>query len=164
MSPRKSPSEQKELRNLLEFTETSQLLRAGYLQDNIRAKWSDKTTCAQPAWLLWIQRKCWECIPFSLHLHSHQASPLVNKVIYRKDNRQGFPGGLEVKKPPAYAGDIGSIPDLGRSHMPRSNWAHVPQLLSPHALEPVPCNKSTHPCNERKHSGSNEDPVQPKTN
>ena len=29
----------------------------------------------------------------------------------------GFPGGSLVKTPPANAGDPGSIPDLGRSHM-----------------------------------------------
>jgi len=33
---------------------------------------------------------------------------------------QGFPTGSVVKNPPADAGDVGSIPDLGRSHMPRS--------------------------------------------
>ena len=32
-----------------------------------------------------------------------------------------FPGGTMVKNPPANAGDVGSIPGLGRSHMPRSN-------------------------------------------
>ena len=31
---------------------------------------------------------------------------------------------------PANAGDTGSSPGLGRSHMPRSNWALEPQLLS----------------------------------
>ena len=35
-----------------------------------------------------------------------------------------------VKNLPANAGDTGSSPGLGRSHMPRSNWAHEPQLLS----------------------------------
>ena len=35
-----------------------------------------------------------------------------------------------VKNLPANAGDTGSIPGPGRSHMPRSNEAHVPQLLS----------------------------------
>ena len=29
----------------------------------------------------------------------------------------GFPGGSVVKNPPAYAGDMGLIPDLGRSHV-----------------------------------------------
>ena len=41
-----------------------------------------------------------------------------------------FPGGAVVKSPPASAGDTGSSPGLGRSHMPRSNSARVPQLLS----------------------------------
>ena len=34
---------------------------------------------------------------------------------------EGFPGGAVVKNPPANAGDTGSIPGPGRSHMPRSN-------------------------------------------
>ena len=33
----------------------------------------------------------------------------------------GFPGGAVVKNPPASAGDTGSSPGLGRSHMPQSN-------------------------------------------
>ena len=37
---------------------------------------------------------------------------------------------IVVKKLPANAGSMGSIPGLGRSHMPWSNKAHVPQLLS----------------------------------
>ena len=32
-----------------------------------------------------------------------------------------FPGGAVVKNPPANAGDTGSSPGLGRSHMPQSN-------------------------------------------
>ena len=35
-----------------------------------------------------------------------------------------------VESLPANAGDTGSSPGLGRSHMPRSGWAHEPQLLS----------------------------------
>ena len=35
-----------------------------------------------------------------------------------------------VENPPADAGDTGSSPGLGGSHMPRSNWAREPQLLS----------------------------------
>ena len=62
---------------------------------------------------------------------------------------RGFPGGAVVKNPPANAGDMGSSPGLGRSHMPRSNSArapeqlslcsraHEPQLLKPSHLEPV---------------------------
>ena len=32
-----------------------------------------------------------------------------------------FPGGAVVKNPPANAGDMGSSPGPGRSHMPQSN-------------------------------------------
>ena len=35
-----------------------------------------------------------------------------------------------VESLPANAGDTGSGPGLGGSHMPRSNWAREPQLLS----------------------------------
>ena len=35
-----------------------------------------------------------------------------------------------VKNPPANAGDTGLSLGPGRSHMPRSNQAHAPQLLS----------------------------------
>ena len=35
-----------------------------------------------------------------------------------------------VENLPANAGDTGSSPGLGRSHVPRSNWAREPQLLS----------------------------------
>ena len=38
-----------------------------------------------------------------------------------KKNIQGFPGGTVVKNPPANAGDTGSSPGLGRSHMLQSN-------------------------------------------
>ena len=44
----------------------------------------------------------------------------------------GFPGGAVVENPPANAGDTGSSPGLGGSHMPRSGWAREPQLLSLH--------------------------------
>ena len=35
-----------------------------------------------------------------------------------------------VENLPANAGDTGSSPGPGRSHVPRSNWAREPQLLS----------------------------------
>ena len=38
----------------------------------------------------------------------------------KKTNR-GFPGGAVVENPPANAGDTGSSPGPGRSHMPRGN-------------------------------------------
>ena len=42
-----------------------------------------------------------------------------------------------VERQLANAGDAGSSPALGRSHMPRSNWIREPQLLSSACLEPV---------------------------
>ena len=44
--------------------------------------------------------------------------------------RKGFPGGAVVENSPANAGDMGLSPGPGGSHMPRSNWARAPQLLS----------------------------------
>ena len=44
--------------------------------------------------------------------------------------QEGFPGGAVAENLPANAGDTGSSPGLGRSHMPRSSWAREPQLLS----------------------------------
>ena len=41
--------------------------------------------------------------------------------VKTKEHCKGFPGGAVVKNPPANAGDTGSSPGLGRSHMPRSN-------------------------------------------
>ena len=43
---------------------------------------------------------------------------------------RGFPGGAVVENLPANAGHSGSSPGLGGSHMPRSDWAREPQLLS----------------------------------
>ena len=75
-----------------------------------------------------------------------------------------FPGGAVVKNPPANAGDTGSSPGPGRSHMLRgatkpvrhNYWAcalestsdnyraHVPQLLKPAHLQPVLRNKRSY--------------------
>ena len=45
---------------------------------------------------------------------------------------------------PANAGDMGSIPGLGSSHMLRSNSACMPPLLKPEHLESVLLNKGSH--------------------
>ena len=44
----------------------------------------------------------------------------IRKKIWKKEFG-GFPGGAVVGNPPANAGDTGSSPGLGRSHVPRSN-------------------------------------------
>ena len=64
-----------------------------------------------------------------------------------KSQGRGFPGGAGVESLPANAGDAGSSPGLGRSHMPRSNWAHEPQLLSLRAWSL--CSTTREAANER---------------
>ncbi|KAJ8788355.1 hypothetical protein J1605_000411 [Eschrichtius robustus] len=68
-----------------------------------------------------------------------------------------------VKNPPANGGYMGSSPGPGRSHMPRSNKAREPQLLSlrsrarepqllkPVRLDPVLCNKRSHDSEKPAH-------------
>ena len=56
---------------------------------------------------------------------------LTSKYFFRD-----FRGGAVVKNLPANAGDTGSIPGPGTSHMPQSNYARVSQLLS---LRSRPC-------------------------
>ena len=52
------------------------------------------------------------------------------KQLDKNPLKGGFPGGAVVESLPADAGDAGSIPGLGGPHMPRSNRAREPQLLS----------------------------------
>ena len=75
----------------------------------------------------------------------------------------GFPGGTVVKNLPANAGDTGSNPGPGRTHMPRNNKAHAqkllslhsrarePQLLKPTCLEPVLCYERSHRKKKTEH-------------
>ena len=76
-----------------------------------------------------------------------------------------FPGGAVVGKPPANAGDTGSIPGPGRSHLLQSNQAHAPQLLSLHSgsREPQllsPCATTTEAGAPRAHALQQEKPLQ----
>ena len=57
----------------------------------------------------------------------------MNPILKDRGNKEfirGFPGGAVVEGLPADAGDTGSSPGLGGSHMPWSGWARGPQLLS----------------------------------
>ena len=77
-----------------------------------------------------------------------------------------FPGGPVVKNEPCNAEDTGSIPGLGRFHIPGSNYAHRSQLLNPmrpraHDLQQEkPLQREAHLL-QRKPAHSNRDPVQP---
>ena len=58
-----------------------------------------------------------------IHMQKNKIGPLphtIHKNKLKADHRD-FPGGIVVKNPPANAGDTGSIPGPGRSHMPWSN-------------------------------------------
>ena len=57
-------------------------------------------------------------------------------ILITKSKIEGFPGGAVVENLPANAGDTGSSPGLGRSHMPWSNCTHEPQLMSLHVWSP----------------------------
>ena len=54
----------------------------------------------------------------------------IKMNLIKKQRNWGFPGGTVVKNPPANAGDTGSIPGPGRSHVRWSSQARAPQLLS----------------------------------
>ena len=62
-------------------------------------------------------------------LREKNQTGLLSYTTY-KNKFKGFPGGAVVDNLPANAGDMGSSPRLGRSHMPRSNKAREPELLS----------------------------------
>ena len=62
------------------------------------------------------------CFPVTVVKNDHQLGGLKTT--------KGFPGGVVVESLPANAGVTGSSRGLGGSHMPRSNWAREPQLLS----------------------------------
>ncbi|KAJ8782111.1 hypothetical protein J1605_001975 [Eschrichtius robustus] len=74
-----------------------------------------------------------------------------------EDEGRGFPGGAVAENLPASAGDTGSSPGPGRCHMPRSNWAREPQLLSLSAVTTEPARLELVLDNKRSHR--NEKPV-----
>ena len=88
---------------------------------------------------------------------------------------QGFPDGSVVKNLPADAGDTGSNPDPGRSHMPQSS--HCVATTEPLLLRLCSATRKTTTTRSlcttreqllltatRESSHSKEDPAQPKIN
>ena len=55
------------------------------------------------------------------YTHTDSLILILHITEARVSNVGHFPGGAVVKNPPANAGDTGSSPGLGRSHIPRSN-------------------------------------------
>ena len=72
----------------------------------------------------------------------------------------GLPYGPVVKHLPADAGDTGSIPGRGRSHIPWSNEVRVPHVLKPARLEPM-LHRRSH-CDEKPAPATAEQPPSPK--
>ena len=70
----------------------------------------------------WGDILCW--------IKKFPVSYLPKALFLSKICMEGFPGGAVVENLPANAGDAGSSPGLGRSHVPRSGWAREPWLLS----------------------------------
>ena len=102
------------------------------------------------------------CSLFSLSLPLFDTSNFQGSKISRVGD---FPGGAVVENPPANAGDTGSSPGLGRSQLPRSNKARVPQLLSllsracePQLLSPRATTTDAHP--PRARAPQQEKPLQ----
>ena len=60
----------------------------------------------------------------------HFSIKRVDKMCKSRATQQDFPDGPVVEGPPARARDTGSIPDLGGSHVPRSNWTCALKLLN----------------------------------
>ena len=81
------------------------------------------------SWVSYSREKMIKEDPYVHHCqHHHHQLLFVGKSPERKGElsglkrpKEGFPGGAVVKNLPANAGDTGSSPGLGRSHMLRSN-------------------------------------------
>ena len=61
----------------------------------------------------------WKRRVLTIGLPGREFSP--HFLFFFNNSFRDFPGGAVVKNPPASAGDTGSLPGPGRSHMPRSN-------------------------------------------
>ena len=64
---------------------------------------------------LWVKKEVSK-ENFKRHIELNENENMTYQNLWRD-----FPGGAAVKNPPANAGDTGSSPGPGRSHMPRSN-------------------------------------------
>ena len=104
-------------------------------------------TCAQ-ALAKEIQAEMWI---FPKHLLKRKRSPLSFPSVRSGHSRWlflNFPSGLVVKNRPANAVDTGSIPSLGRFHMPQATKPVYHSFQSPHTWGPVLHNQRRH-CNEK---------------
>ena len=94
----------------------------------------EKGTLVHCCWECKLVQPLWKTVwsflqKLKIELPYDPAIPLLGILIWKKQ-KQGFSGGAVVESLPANAGDTGSGPGLGGSHMPQSDWAREPQLLS----------------------------------
>ena len=57
---------------------------------------------------------------YNVHFRNEETE-VLKWTLKKKKTTWDFPGGLAVKNLSANAGDMGSIPGLGRSHIPQGN-------------------------------------------
>ena len=115
----------------------------------------------ESVWKLKILKAACYCKSWNLPIYI--STPGRCACLCSKNMFWDIPGGPLVENPLPNAGDTGSIPSLGRSHMPWSNWAQAPQLLStcsrvpelqllkPVCLEPALCNIGNHRSKKSTH-------------
>ena len=80
----------------------------------IQQIWQNVNNCRIQVVNIWVFTV--EVFPLSCMFESFH-----NKNWTIKQTNRDFPGGAAVKNPPANAGDMGSSPGPGRSHMLRSS-------------------------------------------
>ena len=61
------------------------------------------------------------CVVEEQEWKAQNIQPCTSLGVRAKNLGEGFPGGTVDKNLPVNAGDTGSVPGPGRSHMPRSN-------------------------------------------
>ena len=62
-----------------------------------------------------------QILPHNIRLYEFQNLKCSIRFCFQNPIARGFPGGRVIKNPPCSAGETGSFPGLGRSHMPQSN-------------------------------------------
>ena len=70
---------------------------------------------------LGIYQRHQKIFPSCMESKERSLKALLSNCVPSNKEYKGFPGGTVVKNLPANAGDTGSSPGWGRSHMPRSN-------------------------------------------
>ena len=119
---------------------TGHLLR-GALHDHSKCSHSQSSSIPLPAVEV-FPTKGWNIL--AMHIpHQNIGTPQINKTTdnlvekWAEDLKTDSSGGAVVKNPPANAGDMGSSPGPGRSHVPRSKTkperlrARAPQQEKP---------------------------------